>query len=215
MQEQSEQINDLAAALVEAQKQLTTVAKTHAVRAGQMNYTFANLADLWDVAREPLTANGLCVLQLPTMTEKGLVLVTKLCHKGGQWVASSLPIEPTQRTPQALGSAITYARRYAFGAIIGLVSDEDDDGAKASKPVPARERAKAPANEAPAQRAPSSIDSDVEALVRFRERVNLATTPGGVAEVMAEAKARLTSEAYESLRPVGENARKRLKGIAA
>jgi hypothetical protein len=90
---------------------------------------YADLSNIWDAIRKPLTDNELSVIQ----TSQIGVLVTILAHSSGEWVKSYYPINPTKDDPQGIGSAITYARRYALAAIAGA-STEDDDGNEASMP---------------------------------------------------------------------------------
>lgn len=138
--ERSEQINDLVAALASAQGLIHNAAK------GQDNPFFrskyADLAAVWDVIRQPLSSHGLSVVQVPSTTGQGVVSVeTMLAHTSGQWIKSRLVVVPgyTDKEdnfhrlfdPQAVGSAITYARRYALQSIVG-VAPEDDDGNRAS-----------------------------------------------------------------------------------
>jgi len=61
-------------------------------------------------------------------------LTTTLIHKSGQWIQSEMPLHLPKQDPQGQGSAVTYARRYAYMAILGLVADDDDDGNAASRP---------------------------------------------------------------------------------
>lgn len=94
---------------------------------------YADLASIWYACRHPLASNGLCV----TQAIQGDLLLTSLRHVGGGLVTSEMKIvckDPTN--PQSFGSALTYARRYALAALVGVVTDEDDDGtAAASKPA--------------------------------------------------------------------------------
>lgn len=122
---QSEQINELAAAMVEAQKKFNGVKATES---GYENrYTYATLQDCLDVAKEPLTENGLCVIQTMRVSPEGNnILVTDLIHKSGQWKRSEILIKPAKADAQSAGSAISYARRYAFNAIVGLAQVDDD-----------------------------------------------------------------------------------------
>lgn len=124
----SEQINELAAALAKAQGEITGALKDSANPFYKSKY--ADLASVWDACKEPLSKNGLCVIQTPRITERGRVLVTTLAHSSGQWISSELPINPVKDDPQGLGSAISYMRRYALTAIVG-VAQIDDDGEKA------------------------------------------------------------------------------------
>lgn len=90
---------------------------------------YATLTSLWESARAALSANGLAFVQTTDINDAGeLVLLSTLMHASGEWVGSVYPVRAKDNTPQALGSALTYARRYAFGALVGLTSDDDDDG---------------------------------------------------------------------------------------
>jgi hypothetical protein len=72
------------------------------------------------------------------------VLVTRLIHESGEWLGSRYPVHPVKADPQGEGSALTYARRYALMALVGI-APEDDDGnaanAAANKPVSAEQAA--------------------------------------------------------------------------
>lgn len=92
---------------------------------------YADLASVWDAAREPLTKNGLTVIQIPSAVGPVATITTILAHKGGEWISGDLSITSDKNTAQGLGSAITYARRYALAAFLGI-APEDDDGNAAS-----------------------------------------------------------------------------------
>ena len=94
---------------------------------------YASLAHILEGIAGPLGECGLGFVQFPD----GDGLTTRLLHKSGEWMQASLTMRPTQNTPQAHGSAITYAKRYALVAILGLRIDGDDDGNAASAPAPA------------------------------------------------------------------------------
>jgi hypothetical protein len=124
---------ELFAALAKAQASIQGAQK------GNLNPHFkskyADLASVWDACREALTSNGLSILQLTESDDPALVSVrTILGHESGQWVSSSLTMRPTKPDPQGIGSALTYARRYALAAMVG-VAPEDDDGNAASRPT--------------------------------------------------------------------------------
>jgi hypothetical protein len=89
---------------------------------------YASLAHILEGIAGPLGECGLGFVQFPD----GDGLTTRLLHKSGEWMQASLTMRPTQNTPQAHGSAITYAKRYALVAILGLRIDGDDDGNAAS-----------------------------------------------------------------------------------
>lgn len=130
----------LARALAKAQGAMRLAAKDKANPHFRASY--ATLASVWDACREPLSANGLAVVQCVASVDRATVTVeTRLLHEGGESVASSLTMPVAQPTAQGIGSAITYARRYALAALVGVAPDDDDDGNEASRPAP---RAPAP-----------------------------------------------------------------------
>lgn len=94
---------------------------------------YADLASVWEACREPLSKNGLAIIQLPGSTEAGMFVDTILTHSTGEWISSRLFMTPVQDSPQGIGSAITYARRYGLQAMVGI-APEDDDGNAASNP---------------------------------------------------------------------------------
>jgi len=131
MSEQSEQINELATALAKAQGRITGALKDSANPFFKSKY--ADLAACWDACRQPLSENGLSVIQVPESDETGVTVVTVLAHSSGQWIRSSLHMKPKDTTPQGVGSAITYARRYALAAFVGLAQVDDDGNAASGK----------------------------------------------------------------------------------
>jgi hypothetical protein len=149
---QSEQINDLVAALVAAQGKIEPPAKSAHNPFYKSRY--APLDVVWDACRGPLGANGLAVIQTTTVRDGLTVLVTTLAHTSGQWIRGEYPITAVKQDPQGIGSAITYARRYALAAITSTTPrDEDDDAETAQgrgatngpKPLQAPKRVAAPA----------------------------------------------------------------------
>lgn len=129
MSTRSEQINELAAALAKAQGEMTGAIKDTANLFFKSKY--ADLAAVLDACRNPLSKNGLAVTQTLDYGASGVSLVTTLMHSSGQWTSSTLPVNPVKDDPQGLGSCITYMRRYALAAIVG-VAQVDDDGHAAS-----------------------------------------------------------------------------------
>lgn len=128
--EKSQSIKELAIALCKFQSAVETIKKTAVNPFFKSKY--ASLADILDVIRQPLTDNGLSFVQFP----KGkYCLETMLMHTSGEWISESYEMQPTKNDPQGAGSVITYQRRYALGAILGLNIDVDDDGNKGSEPV--------------------------------------------------------------------------------
>ena len=129
----SETIGALAAALAKAQSQISGAVKDAANPFFKSKY--ADLESVWQACRKPLTDNGLSVVQTTQSTNEGWVLVTILLHSSGEWISGEMPILAKDHSPQAQGSAITYARRYALAALVGIYQTDDDaEAAMARKP---------------------------------------------------------------------------------
>jgi len=127
---QSEQLNELAAALSKAQGQIEGAKKDSANPFFKSKY--ADLASVWEACRKPLADNGLSIIQCPEESENGIAIETMLLHSSGQWKSSRYSMPVSKVDAQAVGSAITYGRRYALAAMVG-VAPEDDDGNAAAK----------------------------------------------------------------------------------
>lgn len=124
---QSENINELMTALSKAQGKMKPAVFNKINPHFKSKY--ADLASIWDAIRVPFSENGLSVIQTVESKEGYThVMVTTLAHASGQFIRSEMPIMLTDTKPQALGSALTYYRRYALSAIAGVTADEDDDG---------------------------------------------------------------------------------------
>jgi hypothetical protein len=104
---------------------------------------YADLAAVWDACRKPLAAAGLAVIQAPCTVNEPTGLTTILAHASGQWVESTIIGTSKDAGPQALGSLLTYLRRYSLAAIIGIpqVDDDGNDAQKAHDTAPARAQA--------------------------------------------------------------------------
>jgi len=140
----SEKIDALAMALAKAQSEMkdAVLCKVNP----HFKNKYADLPAVREAITAPLTKHGIAVTQTMDADENGRsYIVTTLMHTSGQWISGRTPILVEKTTMQALGSGITYARRYALAAICGIASDEDDDaeaadhstnGAKAEKNPP-------------------------------------------------------------------------------
>lgn len=122
----SEQINELATALSKFQGKMITAHK------GATNpffkSTYADLASVVKSASPGLAEEGLSIAQLVGTSNEQTTLTTLLMHASGQFISAEMPLLIAKQDAQGQGSALTYARRYAYMAIIGMVADEDDDG---------------------------------------------------------------------------------------
>lgn len=127
----------LVQALIAAQAEFDAIAKDTKNEFFKSKY--ADLAAVREATQPILAKHGLGVTQKPgyLVVEGDKVydtLVTKLIHENGEFDESEMILRPVKQDPQGQGSAITYARRYAYQAVLGLVTD-DDDGQAASTPA--------------------------------------------------------------------------------
>lgn len=93
---------------------------------------YADLGAVWDAVREPLTQHGFAIIQPTNFDERDMWLETIILHESGEKITGRYPLRPVKQDPQGYGSAITYAKRYALCAMLGVVADIDDDGNAAS-----------------------------------------------------------------------------------
>ena len=137
---QSEIITDVAKALLCVQRTVQPVTKD-----AENPFTkswYASLNSVMDACRDALIENGiwLCLYPVPVEQPNSLGLVTKLTHaESGQWQTSLAVVPLPKADPQGMGSAMTYARRYALTAMLGMVTEDDDgEGATNGKKSPTR-----------------------------------------------------------------------------
>lgn len=137
----SEKTGEIAAALAKAQAKFTPPKKDKTAKIesnkGGYSYHYSDLASLIDAIRGPLSENEIAYVQPTSYADGQLLLITRLMHSSGEWIESDYPLSLYAR-PQEQGSAITYARRYALGTLVGL-APEDDDGAAAQAAEPRRQ----------------------------------------------------------------------------
>ena len=139
---QSESIANLAKALSIVQGKLTYAKKDSKNPFFKSNY--ADLESVWDACRDLLSSNGLAVSQFPGATCIEIIgevpvatmsLTTMFIHESGEWIAQQMSVPVNKLDAQGAGSALTYMRRYALAAVVGVVQ-ADDDGNAASSPKP-------------------------------------------------------------------------------
>ena len=125
----SEFVNELAKALCTAQSEIIVAKKDSSNPYFKSRY--ADLNSVWESCRAILVKNDLSVCQTLDSDANGSFLCTTLFHSSGQFITGKQKLNPVKDDPQSVGSAITYARRYGLAAIVGIVSDDDDDGESA------------------------------------------------------------------------------------
>jgi hypothetical protein len=154
--------DNLPAALARVQAQLPKIEKgktaTVTMKAGgSYSYKYADLADAVEKTYPLLATHGLSFSASPTLNAARFVLAYALLHASGEERSGEYPLpDPTSARPQDIGSAITYARRYSFCAVTGLVTEEDDDGnlaqqAHSSRPSGGKPKAKTSARQSQPQ----------------------------------------------------------------
>jgi hypothetical protein len=122
----SENLNELATALCKAQNEMGGAVKD--AKNPFFKSSYADLTSVIKAIKEPFNKNGLSYVQLPTTSDggKGIGVKTILMHTSGQFIESEFYLPITKADPQAGGSAITYARRYALQAMAGIPTADDD-----------------------------------------------------------------------------------------
>ena len=126
--ETSNTTKELTLALCQFQSAQLKAAKASSNPAFKSKY--AGINEVLDAVLPTLTESGLCFVQFPD----GDALTTRLMHTSGEWMQASYALKPSQNTPQASGSALTYARRYALLAVLGLGTEDDDGNAASAAP---------------------------------------------------------------------------------
>jgi hypothetical protein len=131
----SESITNLAGALSSFQGEVENPKNT--ANNPYFKSKYAPLNDVLNIVRPVLAKNGLSILQSPSGDGENIVVCTTLLHSSGEWIEfEPLILKADKATAQGAGSAITYARRYAVSAILGISSEDDDDGNHASDNKP-------------------------------------------------------------------------------
>jgi ERF superfamily len=141
----SEAINEISAALAKAQGEIANPAKD--AQNPHFRSSYADLASGVNAIRSPLAKHGLAYLQATRLDGEILMVDTRISHVSGQWIESEFPACRFPAKPQEVGSALTYARRYALFALIGIAGEDDDGNAANANETPARKPPVKPAGE--------------------------------------------------------------------
>ena len=136
--DRSETIGELVKALATAQAHMPSVTKD--ALNPHFGSKFADLADVMKETLPHLAKHGLAVVQLPGGGIENQHLTTVLMHVSGEFISTQMPMFMPTGTSQAQGSALTYARRQSYSAMVGIAPDADDDGQAATEQAPARRR---------------------------------------------------------------------------
>jgi hypothetical protein len=184
----SDSIAKLAADYCKAQSELTNPAKDAVAHIGAgRDYTYALLSSIGNHTRPVLAKHNLSITQHVNGEPGVLRVTTVLLHASGEYLSSDAVIGlPNGCTPQQLGSAVTYLRRYGIQAVLGIAADDDDDGAAASQaphsapPVTAKAQPPAAPKAAPAasQAAPRAPQAAQSTTTFTSTVVDVATKSG-------------------------------------
>lgn len=183
--EQSPTIGALAKALAAAQGVMGGAKKDRENPAFRSKY--ADLSSVWDACREALSKNGLAVVQTTEpQGMDGVCVVTTLAHESGEWMRGKMFIPATKKDAHGFGSAVTYARRFALAAIVGI-APEDDDANAATIPKQGHGpiRPPPPSREQQAEQLPKQLAASIEVLElaeKIRKRLASAKTIGELRE---------------------------------
>lgn len=125
-------IGKLAEALSKAQGEMASAVKDSTNP--HFKNSYADITSVIEAIREPLSKHGLAYMQIPSKTDGGMILITKLMHTSGEWISGDIPLLITKNDMQGLGSSLTYARRYALSAMFGIGQEDDDGNSAKARP---------------------------------------------------------------------------------
>lgn len=131
--EKSASITKLASALAKAQGEIENAEKDSLNPHFKSKY--ADLASVRAAYRDPLKKHGLSLMQIPSANGAKVKVKTILMHESGEYISGELEMTAQQNTPQAIGSAATYCRRYSASAFTGVAPDDDDGNEATGKPA--------------------------------------------------------------------------------
>ena len=145
-QRASESIGALAAALAKAQielvnpeKSLVATIREEGRHGREQTFRYAPLSAGLEITRKVLGQHEIATLQTTSIDQAaGLInLTTVLAHSSGEWIASDWPVCPVSETasPRRMGAALTYARRYALFALVGIAGEDDLDAPDLQSPM--------------------------------------------------------------------------------
>lgn len=138
----SDTMVEIAKSLSVAQGQFRPILKTKTAKvrtkAGyEYTYNYADLADVIEATRDALAKNGLAVVQNIDKKESSLIIESLLVHQSGEWLQTAIEVPISDfgnSAVQSMGGTITYARRYAYSALLNIASEDDTDAKETDSP---------------------------------------------------------------------------------
>ncbi|MCP3409925.1 ERF family protein [Bradyrhizobium sp. CCGB01] len=225
MHQASEHIGAIAAALARAQAELTNPEKTLTamirspfLRDDDRTFRYASLASGLDIVRKTLSQQEIATIQTTRVeaTTGHIHLTTLLAHSSGEWISSDWPVCATRdvEAPHRMGAALTYARRYALFALVGMAGEDDLDAPDAvASPAAAGRQAPSGAtakpvkgilNRAPVLGLPQSAElreqllSQLASLIESEDLLAWAKACLPRKNTLLEADARVVETAYQA-----------------
>lgn len=205
---------NLAEALAAFQAELPAIKKTQTAKVktktgSDYSYTYAGLPDVSSTVLPLLGKHGLSFTAAPTLLNDRFVLSYRLLHSSGQSLDGAYPL-PSNGSAQELGSAITYARRYALCSVVGVAAEDDDDGQRAANTDVRRRRAEPEWDPTEQQMLVDGWSTDIdnaqtaEAIAEIGKAINAARRNGG-----------LSPASYDHLAQRGAARKAELNGAAS
>lgn len=195
---QSTTISALAKALSDFQGEVSAVPKESSNPFYKSKY--AELSTIIAHAQKLLKKNGLSVSQLCNDGEDKVSVTTLLMHTSGEWLSGTITMKPSKPDPQGVGSAITYARRYSLSAILGLATEDDDDGNVAS----GKTEKPAPVSKQPEKKTEPVEDESTKLLNKALEAIKKSATIEALDKIEQTAnkykdEGRITQQAFDKI----------------
>jgi len=135
----SPSVTKIAAALCVAQTELKNPVKNK--QNPHLKNWYADLTAVLEAVLPVFTKHKLSVMQLPCELDDAPAMMTLVMHESGEWIETVVKVRPVKSDPQGIGSAQTYAKRYALQSIAGIAAEDDDDGHAAThRPAPAAQQ---------------------------------------------------------------------------
>ncbi|OSJ14112.1 single-stranded DNA-binding protein [Bradyrhizobium canariense] len=207
MHRSSERIGALAAALAKAQavltnpeKNLTARIRSPFPREDDRTFRYASLASGLDIVRKTLSQQEIATVQTTRIEQVSgqIHLTTLLAHASGEWISSDLPVCAAKdvEAPHRMGASLTYARRYALFALVGIAGEDDLDAPDSiAGPPAAAQPQMAPGPKPKSAKAvlnrPAVLKPQQSAELRERLLAELAAALGNSDDLLAWAKASL------------------------
>lgn len=196
----SDTIGQIADALAKAQGGIKNAAKE--ANNPHFGKAYADLASVRDACYVQLAQHGIAVVQSPEADGARVTVTTLLAHGSGEWIEGVLALQARDATPQAVGSAITYGRRYGLASLVGVAPDDDDgEGAQPGRDSGGAKRKPQPRqtderqDEPPRREATAPSEPDVISTEQ-RKRLNAVRKEHGWSD--ADLKALLQRHGYAS-----------------